>query len=95
MLNSPFLPLPKVCRYLRLRNARFAVLPIGKTMYLACRHEDAELEYLRWLVEHAAKAVVTETKRIVEYRCASGFTESDLFLFHFDNGVFKIGNAFL
>lgn len=42
---------------LGLTGLRFAGLPIVKTMYLACRHEDAELEYLRWLVEHAATAL--------------------------------------
>lgn len=42
---------------LGLTGLRFADLPIGKTMYLACRHEDVGLEYLRWLVEHAGGAV--------------------------------------
>jgi LysR family transcriptional regulator for metE and metH len=42
---------------LGLTGLRFAGLPIGKTMYLACRHEDIGLEYLRWLVEHAGGAV--------------------------------------
>jgi LysR family transcriptional regulator for metE and metH len=42
---------------LGLTGLRFAGLPIGKTMYLACRHEDVGLEYLCWLVEHAGGAV--------------------------------------
>jgi len=38
---------------LGLTGLRFAGLPIGKTMYLACRHEDMGLEYLQWLIHHA------------------------------------------
>jgi LysR family transcriptional regulator for metE and metH len=32
---------------------RFKNLPLTKTMYLATRHEDMQLEYLQWLIEHA------------------------------------------
>jgi len=42
---------------LGLTGLRFAGLPIDKTMYLACRHEDVGLAYLRWLVDHADGAV--------------------------------------
>jgi len=44
---------------LGLTGLRFTGLPIAKTMYLACRHEDAELEYLRWLVKHAGGAAIS------------------------------------
>lgn len=43
---------------LGLTGLRFASLSLSKTMYLACRHEDAGLEYLRWLVEHAGSTVM-------------------------------------
>ena len=32
---------------------RFKDLPLTKTMYLATRQEDVQLEYIQWLVEHA------------------------------------------
>lgn len=32
---------------------RFKHLPLTKTMYLATRHEDVQLEYIQWLIEHA------------------------------------------
>lgn len=32
---------------------RFANLPLTKTMYLATRHEDVQLEYIQWLIGHA------------------------------------------
>jgi LysR family transcriptional regulator for metE and metH len=32
---------------------RFKNLPLAKTMYLATRPEDAQLEYIQWLIEHA------------------------------------------
>jgi LysR family transcriptional regulator for metE and metH len=32
---------------------RFQNLPLMKTMYLATRHEDVQLEYIQWLIEHA------------------------------------------
>lgn len=32
---------------------RFKNLPLTKTMYLATRHEDVQLEYIQWLIEHA------------------------------------------
>lgn len=32
---------------------RFKSLPLAKTMFLATRPEDAQLEYIQWLVEHA------------------------------------------
>ena len=32
---------------------RFKNLPLTKTMYLATRHEDVQLDYIQWLVEHA------------------------------------------
>ncbi|MDD5411012.1 MAG: LysR family transcriptional regulator [Methylobacter sp.] len=32
---------------------RFKKLPLTKTMYLATRHEDVQLEYIQWLIEHA------------------------------------------
>ena len=32
---------------------RFKDLPLAKTMYLATRHEDVQLEYIQWLIEHA------------------------------------------
>lgn len=38
---------------LPLAGLRFANLPLRKTMYLATRQEDAELDYIRWLVEYA------------------------------------------
>lgn len=31
---------------------RFKNLPLTKTMYLATRHEDVQLEYIQWLIEH-------------------------------------------
>jgi LysR family transcriptional regulator for metE and metH len=38
---------------------RFKDLPLTKTMYLATRHEDVQLEYIQWLIEHAqAKTIV-------------------------------------
>lgn len=36
---------------------RFKNLPLAKTMYLATRHEDVQLEYIRWLIEHAQSKV--------------------------------------
>ncbi|MGR8997883.1 MAG: LysR family transcriptional regulator [Gammaproteobacteria bacterium] len=33
---------------------RFKNLPLTKTMYLATRHEDLQLEYIQWLIEHAS-----------------------------------------
>ncbi|MGZ4991366.1 MAG: LysR family transcriptional regulator [Methylobacter sp.] len=36
---------------------RFKDLPLTKTMYLATRHEDVELEYIQWLIEHAQSRV--------------------------------------
>jgi LysR family transcriptional regulator for metE and metH len=33
---------------------RFKNLPLSKTMYLATRPEDAQLDYIQWLVEHAS-----------------------------------------
>lgn len=38
---------------LGLRSLRFAGQQLGKTMYLACRPEDAELAHMQWLVAHA------------------------------------------
>jgi LysR family transcriptional regulator for metE and metH len=32
---------------------RFKNLPLTKTMYLATRHEDVQLEYIQWLIGHA------------------------------------------
>lgn len=32
---------------------RFNNLPLTKTMYLATRHEDVQLEYIQWLIGHA------------------------------------------
>ncbi|MEC4748512.1 LysR family transcriptional regulator [Methylomicrobium sp. Wu6] len=32
---------------------RFNNLPLTKTMYLATRHEDVQLEYIQWLIAHA------------------------------------------
>jgi len=32
---------------------RFKNLPLTKTMYLATRHEDVQLEYIQWLIAHA------------------------------------------
>ncbi|WP_432740621.1 LysR family transcriptional regulator [Methylobacter sp. G7] len=32
---------------------RFKDLPLTKTMYLATRHEDVQLEYIQWLIAHA------------------------------------------
>lgn len=32
---------------------RFKNQPLTKTMYLATRHEDMQLEYIQWLIEHA------------------------------------------
>ncbi|MGH8476066.1 MAG: LysR family transcriptional regulator [Methylococcales bacterium] len=40
---------------LGLRGLRIEGLTLGKTMYLAARSEDAELEYIQWLVKHAAQ----------------------------------------
>jgi LysR family transcriptional regulator for metE and metH len=37
-----------------LAGLRFKGLALKKTMYLATRPEDAQLDYIRWLVEHAA-----------------------------------------
>ena len=37
-----------------LTRVSFADLRLAKTMYLATRHEDADLDYIRWLVKHAA-----------------------------------------
>jgi LysR family transcriptional regulator, regulator for metE and metH len=36
---------------------RFKNLPLTKTMYLATRHEDVQLEYIQWLIEHAQSRV--------------------------------------
>jgi LysR family transcriptional regulator, regulator for metE and metH len=36
-----------------LVSLRFKNLPLTKTMYLATRHEDVQLEYIQWLIEHA------------------------------------------
>ncbi|MDD4915164.1 MAG: LysR family transcriptional regulator [Methylococcales bacterium] len=36
-----------------LTSLRFRELPLTKTMYLATRHEDADLEYIQWLIQHA------------------------------------------
>lgn len=36
-----------------LRGLRFKGLELNKTMYLATRREDAQLNYIRWLAEHA------------------------------------------
>jgi len=32
---------------------RFKNLPLTKTMYLATRHDDVQLEYIQWLIAHA------------------------------------------
>ncbi|MBS3953678.1 MAG: LysR family transcriptional regulator [Methylobacter sp.] len=32
---------------------RFKNLPLTKTMYLATRHEDVQLDYIQWLIRHA------------------------------------------
>ena len=44
---------------LGLTSLRFSGLPLTKTMYLACRHEDAELEYMQWLINHARTGIAT------------------------------------
>jgi LysR family transcriptional regulator for metE and metH len=36
-----------------LSSLRFRDLPLSKTMYLATRHEDTNLEYIQWLIQHA------------------------------------------
>lgn len=36
---------------------RFKNLPLTKTMYLATRHEDVELDYIQWLIGHAQSRV--------------------------------------
>lgn len=38
---------------LSLASLRFKNLPLTKTMYLATRHEDFQLEYIQWLIEYA------------------------------------------
>lgn len=38
---------------LGLTSLRFSGMPLHKTMYLTCRREDVELEYLQWLVKQA------------------------------------------
>lgn len=42
-------------RDLELTGLRIKDLTLGKTMYLATRTEDAELDYIQWLVKHAAE----------------------------------------
>ncbi|WP_333874790.1 LysR family transcriptional regulator [Methylobacter sp.] len=37
---------------------RFKDLPLTKTMYLATRHEDVQLEYIHWLIEHAQSKTI-------------------------------------
>ncbi|MEQ1531221.1 MAG: LysR substrate-binding domain-containing protein, partial [Methylococcales bacterium] len=36
---------------------RFKNLPLTKTMYLATRHEDVQLDYIQWLIGHAQSKV--------------------------------------
>ncbi|WP_411727867.1 LysR family transcriptional regulator [Methyloglobulus sp.] len=36
---------------------RFKNLPMTKTMYLATRQEDVQLEYIQWLIEHAQSKI--------------------------------------
>lgn len=36
---------------------RFKGLPLTKTMYLATRHEDVQLDYIQWLIGHAQSKV--------------------------------------
>jgi LysR family transcriptional regulator for metE and metH len=36
---------------------RFKNLPLTKTMYLATRHEDVQLDYIQWLIEHAQSGI--------------------------------------
>ncbi|ASF46048.1 LysR family transcriptional regulator [Methylovulum psychrotolerans] len=38
---------------------RFKNLPLTKTMYLATRHEDVQLDYIQWLIGHAARTSAT------------------------------------
>jgi LysR family transcriptional regulator for metE and metH len=40
-----------------LVSLRFKNLPLTKTMYLATRHEDVQLEYIQWLIEHAQSGI--------------------------------------
>lgn len=40
-----------------LISLRFKNLPLTKTMYLATRHEDVQLEYIQWLIEHAQSGI--------------------------------------
>ena len=40
-----------------LASLRFKDLPLTKTMYLATRHEDVQLEYIQWLIEHARSKI--------------------------------------
>jgi LysR family transcriptional regulator, regulator for metE and metH len=42
---------------LGLVSLRFNNLALTKTMYLATRHEDVQLAYLQWLIQHAPNAV--------------------------------------
>lgn len=37
---------------------RFKNLPLTKTMYLATRHEDVQLEYIQWLIAHAQSKTI-------------------------------------
>lgn len=47
---------------LGLTSLRFTGLPLIKTMYLASRHEDAALEYMQWLINHARTGLVDTQK---------------------------------
>jgi LysR family transcriptional regulator for metE and metH len=40
-----------------LVSLRFKNLPLTKTMYLATRHEDVQLEYIQWLIDHAQSGI--------------------------------------
>ncbi len=40
-----------------LVSLRFKNLLLTKTMYLATRHEDVQLEYIQWLIEHAQSGI--------------------------------------
>lgn len=40
-----------------LVSVRFKNLPLSKTMYLATRHEDVQLEYIQWLIEYAQSGI--------------------------------------
>ncbi|MGR8935011.1 MAG: LysR substrate-binding domain-containing protein, partial [Gammaproteobacteria bacterium] len=46
-----------------LHGLRFKGLALNKTMYLATRCEDAQLDYIRWLAEHAGKHSAMQSAR--------------------------------